>query len=84
MPHLYLQVKSTVKDKTNHAKWLNVFKNSYEENITKLHKQIEEGKVSIVDQFVPPKAMHILAEGLEVRMMDIPPMLGFEFDPSFM
>jgi SNF2 family DNA or RNA helicase len=40
------------------------FQNSYESNIIKLHKEILEGRISIVDGFVPPEAMTILANGL--------------------
>ena len=40
------------------------FRNSYEANIIELHKKIVAGTVSIVDGFVPPAAMKILANGL--------------------
>ena len=40
------------------------FKNSPEHNITKLHKEIIAGKVSITDGFVPRRAIKILSDGL--------------------
>ena len=40
------------------------FKNSYEENVIELHKKILAGKITIVDHFVPSKAMRILARGI--------------------
>ncbi len=40
------------------------FKDSPEYNITKLHKKIVAGKVSITDGFVPARAIKILAAGI--------------------
>ena len=40
------------------------FKKSYEANVIKLHKKILAGKLSIVDGFIPPEAMNVLAKGL--------------------
>jgi SNF2 family DNA or RNA helicase len=40
------------------------FKNSYEANILKLHKEIVAGRMELVNGFVPPKAMKILAEDI--------------------
>jgi len=40
------------------------FEKSYEENIIKLHKKIASGSISIVDGFIPAKAMKILAKGI--------------------
>lgn len=43
------------------------FKNSYEENVIKLHKEIIDGKIAIVDGFIPSKGMKILAKGLRFQ-----------------
>lgn len=40
------------------------FRNSPEENIVRLHKEIVAGRVSITDGLVPPAAIKILARGL--------------------
>ena len=40
------------------------FKNSYESNIIELHKKILAGEIAIVDGFIPPEGMRILAKGL--------------------
>ena len=40
------------------------FKKSYEENVIELHKKILAGDITIVDHFVPSKAMRILAKGI--------------------
>ena len=40
------------------------FKNSYEANTIDLHKTIAEGKIAIVDGWLPPEAMAILAKGI--------------------
>jgi len=40
------------------------FKNSYESNVIELHKKILAGEVAIVDGFIPPEGMRILAKGL--------------------
>jgi len=42
------------------------FRDSYEANTIELHKQIIAGEMSIVDGFVPPDAMKMLAKGLRV------------------
>mmetsp|Transcript_4648 Transcript_4648/g.10520 ORF Transcript_4648/g.10520 Transcript_4648/m.10520 type:complete len:946 (-) Transcript_4648:127-2964(-) len=44
------------------------FNNSYESNTIELHKKIVAGNVSIVDGFVPPEAMKILAKGLRFKL----------------
>ncbi|KAL9189332.1 hypothetical protein ACHAXT_011822 [Thalassiosira profunda] len=43
------------------------FRNSYESNVLRLHTEILAGRIAIVDGFVPPEAMRILAEGLPLR-----------------
>lgn len=43
------------------------FKNSIEENIIDLHREIAQGKIEIVGGFIPRAAMKILAKGLPVR-----------------
>ena len=40
------------------------FKNSYEANTIELHKKIAAGKITIVDGWLPPEAMAILAKGI--------------------
>ena len=40
------------------------FKNSYEANILKLHREILAGRMELVDGFVPHEAMKILAAGI--------------------
>lgn len=40
------------------------FKDSYEENVIKLHKKILDGKIAIVDGFIPPEGIKILGKGL--------------------
>ena len=40
------------------------FKNSYESNVIELHKKILAGEIAIVDGFIPPEGMRILAKGL--------------------
>ena len=44
-----------------------VFNKSYESNIIDIHREILAGRISIVDGFVPPTAMGILARGLRFR-----------------
>ena len=46
------------------------FKNSYEENVIKLHKEIIDGKIAIVDGFIPSKGVKILAK--EIRFKPLP------------
>ena len=40
------------------------FENTYEANVIKLHKKIVAGEINIVDSYVPPEAMRILAKGI--------------------
>ena len=44
------------------------FRNSYESNIIELHREVLAGRITIVDGFVPPSAMKILAKGLTVEL----------------
>ncbi len=40
------------------------FKNSYEANVSKLHKEILAGRMELVNGFVAHDAMKILAKGI--------------------
>jgi SNF2 family DNA or RNA helicase len=46
------------------------FNNSYESNVIDLHTEINAGRISIIDGFVPPEAWRILTRGLRFRTKD--------------
>jgi len=46
------------------------FNNSYESNVIDLHREINAGRISIIDGFVPPEAWRILTRGLRFRTED--------------